>query len=287
MNIDPCNSGSLFNLMGPEYILPEPDRKPATSYGLSLPFAKNADGKVSQLALGFDWDGFDRNALLLGGTGVGKTNLLKAMIASALINYRPEDLSIWVEDCRGKDYDGFAKATDMVRVLYSSGPHDDHDISFLDELYGELERRLSILREKQEPNILWYWSRMRERDYPHLPRILLIVDELPVFCLREHKNRCRLENLFRASHAAGINCIFSGSYCNDSSLSWLFSFCNIRLFMKNFRNTGSISIPDISKEAAEKITEQISTLRQGEVILTNNGGVYGSVERLFVPKISI
>ena len=40
------------------------------------------------------------NALLCGGVGSGKTNLLKCLITSLSLNYSPEDLEMWLVDMK-------------------------------------------------------------------------------------------------------------------------------------------------------------------------------------------
>ena len=36
---------------------------------------------------------------------------------------------------------------------------------------------MSVLRTQNEPNIMWYWSHAKEKNYEPLPHILFIADE--------------------------------------------------------------------------------------------------------------
>ena len=254
---EPKNAQDTVPALGKAYLLPKKERGPATDVRLTLPFARDTAGRVRALRLGFDRDHFDRNALLLGKVGCGKTNVLKALISSAQLNYRPEDLNIWVADSDGYDYRSFDEG--MVKV-FPTRLHGEEGV--LDALYAEFERRVRALREAREPNILWYWSHMHEGEgHPPLPRLLFIADNTPDAWFREMDSRGKLDKMFRMSHAAGINFLFAGQPYGHA-LGFLPRFCSIYLLMRGGYKPGLEEFPE---SAAETVRDQVDTLENGEL----------------------
>lgn len=276
---EPKNTRDNVSALGKAYLLPKKERSPATDVKLTLPFARDTAGRVRALCLGFNRDGFDRNALLLGSIGCGKTNVLKTLISSAQLNYRPEDLNIWVADDDGVEYRRFDEG--MVKN-FSTRLHGEEGV--LDALYAEFERRVRVLRAAKEPNILWYWSHMHAGEgRPPLPRLLFIADNTPDSWFRKMDSRGKLDKMFRMSHAAGINFLFAGQPYGYA-LGFLPRFCNIYLVMRGGFEPGLEEFPE---SAAETVRDQVDTLENGELFLINNGGHYGAVEKLAVPFMGL
>ena len=265
------------------------DHAPATSFQLEIPFAQDSNGNIERLILGFDRDYEGTNVLLAGTVGCGKTSLLQTIITSAAINYNNDELQIWIDTRQWFDYQNLLRGCKSLSIISSNEFADSHKSSVLNKLFEELERRMSILRTQNEPNIMWYWSHAKEKNYEPLPRILFIADE-PSGLHDKPNYGMELERIARYGRAVGINCILATQnlWPLSANVAKLF---NIRMVMRCLDYQAflcavarpySLGQPI---EVIEKAAIASQMFSQGEFYLARNGGEYEYFKKLTAIKL--
>ncbi|GAB3248238.1 FtsK/SpoIIIE domain-containing protein [Alteromonas gracilis] len=141
--------------------------------------------RSAEAVLGTSWDGphaidLDRDgphALVAGTTGSGKSELLRALVASLAVANRPEELSFVLVD-----YKGGAAFRECARLPHTVGMVTDLDPHLvrraLTSLRAELRRRERLLAAAGVSDLREHVT-LREHDpaLPALPRLVVVVDE--------------------------------------------------------------------------------------------------------------
>lgn len=141
--------------------------------------------RSTEAVLGVSWDGphgidLDRDgphALVAGTTGSGKSELLRALVASLALANRPEELAFVLVD-----YKGGAAFRECARLPHTVGLVTDLDPHLvrraLTSLRAELRRRERLLAAAGVSDLHEHVA-LRERDpsLPALPRLVVVVDE--------------------------------------------------------------------------------------------------------------
>lgn len=260
------------------------DHAPATSFQLEIPFAQDGNGNIERLILGFDRDYEDTNVLLAGTVGCGKTSLLQTIIASAAMNYDLDELQIWIDSGQRYEYEGCKS----ISIVSGDELTDSHTSSVLNKLFEELERRMSILRAKNEP-IMWYWSHEKEKKYEPLPRILFIADE-PSGLHEKPNYGMELERIARYGRAVGINCILatqnlwhlSANVAKLFNIRMVMRCLDYQAFLRAVEQPYGLGQPIAVIEKAAISSQMFS---QGEFYLARNGGEYEFFKRLTAIKL--
>ncbi len=120
------------------------------------------------------------HGLVVGATGSGKSEMLRTMVASLVINHSPDRLALLLVDFKGG-----ATFADMDPLPHVAGSVTNlaDDLSLVDRfkeaLYGEMARRQQILSDTGKlPNVDAYEQvRAHRGNLPPLPHLLVIIDE--------------------------------------------------------------------------------------------------------------
>ena len=170
-------------------------------------------GEVQSLLLKTTGDG-SSHAVVIGGTGSGKSNLLHTIIMSACYKYSPDELNLYLVDFKGgvefKFYEAGgnrAKQLPHIKLLGLTSNLED-GVAILSNLLAEQKRREDVFRTAGAEDIVQY------RALGHkMPRLLVIVDEIQELFLRDErlgeKAIAILSAFFLKGRAFGINILWA------------------------------------------------------------------------------
>lgn len=151
--------------------------------GISLPVGKG-DGSVTQY-IDFGQRS-SQHAIITGATGSGKSTLLHTIIMSAILNYSPEELNLYLMDFKsGTEF----KIYETIKVphikLLALDALQEFGESILMELVAEQNRRSQLFKDSGEyTNLKAYVTATGKK----LPRILVVIDEFQIL-FNESSNR--------------------------------------------------------------------------------------------------
>lgn len=143
-------------------------------------------GGTTVIPIGLGGEGIQRidlcrdgpHALIGGTTGSGKSELLQNLIAALALGNRPDEVSFVLVD-----YKGGSAFKDCARLPHAVGLVTDLDEHLAERalvsLQAELKRRESLLGLLGVKDIEDY-HRLRQREDPPLPRLVLVIDEFRV-----------------------------------------------------------------------------------------------------------
>lgn len=180
---------------------------------LDIPIGKRG-GETQNLLLKTTGDG-SAHAVLIGGTGSGKSNLLHTIIMSACYKYSPEELNLYLVDFKGGVEFEFYEA-DKVRE--NQIPHikligvtrDLEDgVSILYNLQKELQRREDEFRQCGVEDVVAYSKKLGKKK----PRLFVIIDEIQELFEQDDRLGQKaidiLRELFKKGRAFGINILWA------------------------------------------------------------------------------
>ena len=124
------------------------------------------------VSLKFD-SGHYIHGFVLGKSGSGKSVLLNTIICSAILQYSPQDLMLYLMDFKGVEFNKYRGLKHTKAVLVEAND-PNLTLEVLRELWTEYERRKDLFDEVSLKNIDGYNRKCPEN---HLPQILFVTDE--------------------------------------------------------------------------------------------------------------
>ena len=193
-------------------IAASPKGIPSSAEVLDIPIGARG-GDVQNLLLKTTGDG-SAHAVVIGGTGSGKSNLLHAIIMSACYKYSPEELNLYLVDFKGgvefKYYEANkVKEKQMPHIKLTGLTSDLEDgVAILNNLHKELRRREDEFRKCRVEDIVQY----RNLGYK-IPRLFVIIDEIQELFEQDDRLGQKaidiLRELFKKGRAFGINILWA------------------------------------------------------------------------------
>ena len=158
-----------------------------------------------------------QHTLITGGTGSGKSRFLQMIISSIIMNYHPDDVELWLIDCKKVEFKKFLDLRPQHIRLVSLERTQDFTYAFFDHLLEFANRRTKLFMENGVTNIKDY---RRVKNDPYcMPRVVIIIDEFHAITASVNmdlKYRQLLEDALAEYRNLGISFIFS-----DQSVSGL------------------------------------------------------------------
>lgn len=185
---------------------------PSSAEVLDIPIGAKG-GEIQNLLLKTTGDG-SAHAVVIGGTGSGKSNLLHTIIMSACYKYSPEELNLYLIDFKGgvefKYYEANkVREKQMPHIKLTGLTSDLEDgVAILNNLQRELRSREDEFRKCGVEDIVQYRNLGKKK-----PRLFVIIDEIQE--LFEQDSRLGekaidiLRELFKKGRAFGINILWA------------------------------------------------------------------------------
>jgi DNA segregation ATPase FtsK/SpoIIIE, S-DNA-T family len=148
----------------------------------------------------------DSHMLVAGTAGSGKSEWLRAAIASLLAQNTPSTLKLLLIDPKRTAFHAFEDSQSLyVPVVY---PDDTPAVPVFEELIEEMERRYRAISEAGLPDLAAY-----NASNEPLPRIVCFCDEYADLILADPKQRKEIERLVgrlsAKGRAAGVHLVFA------------------------------------------------------------------------------
>ncbi len=137
-----------------------------------IPFGM-ATNKLIQ-KLNFTQESGQNAAVVIGIPGSGKSVFLHALIASAMVNYSPKELQMYLLDFSGVEFDVYARHHLPHARVIAPEAEREFGLSVLEEVYKEGNRRMTLCRENKVTNIVGLKQKNPDIE---IPRLLIVIDE--------------------------------------------------------------------------------------------------------------
>ena len=184
----------------------EDTRTPAKADWLSVPIGTGSGNRDRTLAFEAKRDGV--HALIAGGTGSGKSELLMTLIVGLATRYAPDILNFVLVDYKGggafKPFEQLPHVVDIVTNLNKAAVH-----RMFTAIDAELRRRQKLNAETNTRDIVAYRAKglhLSGEAYPHL---FIIIDEYAEMINANPDYRAQLESITRVGRAQGVNLVLA------------------------------------------------------------------------------
>ena len=184
---------------------------PNSAEVLDIPIGVNG-GEIQTLEI--KTTGGSAHAVVIGGTGSGKSNLLHTIIMNVCYKYSPDEVNLYLVDFKGgvefKYYEANkVREKQMPHIKLTGLTSDLEDgVAILNNLQKELREREDTFRAARVADIIQY------RQLGHkMPRLFVIVDEIQELFEQDDKLGQKaidiLRELFKTGRAFGINILWA------------------------------------------------------------------------------
>ena len=190
----------------------EQEGLPSSAEVLDIPIGVRG-GEVQNILLKTTGDG-SAHAVLIGGTGSGKSNLLHTIILSSCYKYSPEELNLYLVDFKGgvefKFYEANKIKEKQIPHIKLTGLTSDLEdgVAILNNLHKELRRREDEFRKNRVEDIVAY-----RKLGKMIPRLFVIIDEIQELFEQDERLGQKaidiLRELFKKGRAFGINILWA------------------------------------------------------------------------------
>ncbi len=141
--------------------------------------------------------------LIAGTTGSGKSVGINAMLLSLLYRNSPDTLKLLMIDPKMLE---FSIYNDIPHLLTPVITKPKHAITALANMVNEMERRYKILSQSKTKNIENYNEKAKKQGLPHIPYIVVIIDELADLMMTSGKEvEFYISRLAQMARASGIH----------------------------------------------------------------------------------
>lgn len=246
-----------------------PDTPGTSAEELVIPIGIMGRGDTLELRLG---KGLAQNVLIGGLPGSGKSTLFHTMITSAIRQYDPEELQLYLLDFKqGVEFQPYAEMQLPHARVVAIQSEREFGLSVLCNLREEIDRRAELFRDPLvgADSIKEY----RARTGKPLPRLLLIVDEFQVLFNDDDADAAEclqlLDAIVRQGRAFGVHAILGTQtlrgHGHMSQLSGTLDQVAIRIVLKTSDADSRRFLSD-ENPAGSRLT------RPGEAVFNPDGG---------------
>ena len=186
--------------------------------------------------------GMGPHGLVVGATGSGKSEMLRTLVASLVINHAPDRLALLLVDFKGG-----ATFADTDRLPHSAGlitnlADDDSLVErFREAMFGELNRRQQALKDAGNlPNLHAYeTARSRRPELEPLPHLMVIIDEFSEL-LTAHPDFAELfVAIGRIGRSIGVHLLLATQRLDSGKIRGLESHLSYRIGLRTFSEAES------------------------------------------------
>lgn len=173
----------------------------------------------------------DVHMLVTGGTGSGKSRFLFSIISSIAINYHPDDVELWLIDCKINEFKPFIDKYRLPHIKMVALERTEDFCRAFFEYMLEVKKERDRLFGAAGCND--FQAYRKAKGDPHcMPRIVVIVDEFHALMQvlnddRRLKNA--MENALAEYRSHGISFIISDQSCEKITMSLQQVHCRVAL----------------------------------------------------------
>ena len=174
-----------------------------------IPFGMSSNKQIQKLNI--TQESGQNSAVVIGIPGSGKSVFLHVLIASAMINYSPRELQMYLLDFSGVEFNVYAQHRLPHARVIAPEAEREFGLSILREVFEEGTRRMALCRENGVTNIVEL-----KRKNPDLvvPRLLVIIDEFQKIFEVENDNiskeaNAKIHAIIQEYRKFGINLILA------------------------------------------------------------------------------
>ena len=275
-------------------------RDPYNKNYIRIPFAIDQNRQIHELELGSE---LNAHAMVIGGTGAGKTNTLHVLITSLAVHYHPDDVEIWLLDFKFTEMKIYKGACWIPHIrLIGMDTEDSFAAGILGKLESELTRRKKLITGDIHDYEAERRESLRKGEQPKekLSHVVLILDEYQrlIQAVNGTDERVIVENLLRESRALGMYFVFSSQTSTGLLKDNEMGQISGRMFMRvegERQNDEKLAFFGMTKgEEKEKLDVLSRNLGTGAMVYRNVEKVgkdvsenhYVRVRSLYLPKIS-
>lgn len=230
------------------------------------------------------------NAIILGGTGAGKTALLHTIILSGCMMYSPDELQFYLADFKSEDVSPSfgmfekGKSTYMPHVSYlSMKASPENSREFLDMLNTEHSRRMRIITEAGYDNIYNYNKSIpKENKEKRLCKIVAIIDECASMFPTNNDDpsntkselQKKLTDLLSRVRSSGISIILCGQIAGNMIRSVDAGNVKNRYALRNFQAFDNFFCADAKDAYSVQRKISSSFTSKGRAVATFDAGMH-------------
>lgn len=194
--------------------------------------------------------GMGPHGLVVGATGSGKSEMLRTLVASLVINHGPDELALMLVDFKGgatfAPLEGIPHLAGMITNI-------EDDLTLVDRmavaLDGEMERRQALLKRAGNlPNVSAYRARRDAgEDLEPLPNLLVIVDEFSELLTAEPDFADLFVRIGRVGRSIGVHLLLASQRLETGKIRGLESHLSYRIGLRTFsegESRDAIGSPD-------------------------------------------
>ena len=163
------------------------------------------------------------NAMIIGSSQYGKTNLLEAIIRSLAEEYSPEEVNLYIVDFASMVLKSFEKMAHVGGVVC---PSDDEKLKNLFKYLGD---QISYRREKLLSVGVSSFIAYKEAGYKELPLIVVFIDNFTALRELYLQDNDILLNLCREGNSVGISFIITNLQTNGSWVISIWQILHLRI----------------------------------------------------------
>lgn len=239
----------------------------STKDGIRVPIGIHGANEVQYLTLGV---GGSHHALIAGVAGSGKSSLLHTIILRTLMQYSPDELSIYLVDFkRGVEFKIYADFELPSFKVVAIESEREFGYNILVALEREQKIRADLFKKSHVDKIEEY------RDLgKKMPRILVIMDEFHELFSNDNdefakKSAVIMERIVRQGRAFGVHLILaSQSYSNITGVDRaVFDQMAVRIVLKSSKADANLLLDNGSSEI-----DQISIDDPGRAVYNSEAG---------------
>ncbi len=173
----------------------------------------------------------DVHMLVTGGTGSGKSRFLFSIISSIAMNYHPDDVELWLIDCKINEFKPFIDKYKLPHIkMVALERTEEFCRAFFKYLSEVVAQRVKLFGEVGKKSFDEYRKAM---NTPYcMPRIIIIVDEFHALVQvlnEDRKLKIEMENALAEYRSYGISFIFSDQSYEKITMSLQQVNCRIAL----------------------------------------------------------
>jgi S-DNA-T family DNA segregation ATPase FtsK/SpoIIIE len=205
---------------------------------LRVPIGIGADGRPVMLDLKESaHGGMGPHGLIVGATGSGKSEMLRTLVSSIVINHPPDRLALMLVDFKGgATFAGMSPLPHLAGMI--TNLQDDLTLvdRMRDALFGEMQRRQEILRKAGNlPNVSAY-QEMRDAGQPlePLPHLLVIVDEFSELLTAKPDFADLFVAIGRIGRSIGVHLLLATQRLDAGKIRGLESHLSYRIGLRTF-----------------------------------------------------